>query len=180
MVEHCAPALAGLKLGNLFRYESDRESELYATVAYWDARLSSFGIRLSVLKNCPQHKSFLVYLYREKRLREALCQTEISDFLIARGYMPSSTSTLLDELSQRLCLSESFPHEIGVFLGYPLEDVIGFIENGGRDSACLGFWKVYGDSAKAEKTFESYRKCIKIYKRLHICGRSVMRLAVAG
>ena len=36
-----------------------------------------------------------------------------------------------------------FPHEIGLLLGYPPEDVSGFIENGGKNFLCSGYWKVY-------------------------------------
>ncbi len=33
----------------------------------------------------------------------------------------------------------TYPHEIGIFLGYPLEDVLGFIQ--------LVFWKVYDQNS---------------------------------
>lgn len=49
-----------------------------------------------------------------------------------------------------------FPHEIGLFLGYPLEDVKGFIENKADSSKCSGCWKVYGNEQKALKLFEKY------------------------
>lgn len=35
---------------------------------------------------------------------------------------------MLEQLRSRLHGSEEFPHEIGVFLGYPLNDVLGFIK----------------------------------------------------
>ena len=48
---------------------------------------------------------------------------------------------MLRQLSRRLCCEADFPHEIGVFLGYPLTDVVGFIENQGRNFTCCGCWK---------------------------------------
>ena len=52
----------------------------------------------------------------------------------------------------------SFPHEMGIFLGYPLEDVKGFIEHEGKDYLYQGYWKVYGDVEKCEKMFSVYNR----------------------
>lgn len=43
----------------------------------------------------------------------------------------------------RINSSKTFPHEIGLFLGYPVEDVKGFIENKGENCVKCGAWKVY-------------------------------------
>lgn len=56
-------------------------------------------------------------------------------------------------------LAKGFPHEIGIFLGYPLEDVKGFIENSGRHFKICGQWKVYSDTKRAEKLFAKYAEC---------------------
>jgi len=41
--------------------------------------------------------------------------------------------TVLNALIERVVRTLGFPHEIGVFLGYPLEDVMGFISNKGHN-----------------------------------------------
>ncbi|MBP0060806.1 MAG: DUF3793 family protein [Eubacterium sp.] len=41
-------------------------------------------------------------------------------------------------------------------LGYPAEDVQGFIENETKECKCVGCWKVYGDVEQAQKKFEQY------------------------
>lgn len=64
-----------------------------------------------------------------------------------------------------------FPHEIGIFLDYPLQDVKGFIENKGKNSKYNGLWKVYGDKDASMKLFEKYRKCISVYSELWRSGR---------
>ena len=73
-----------------------------------------------------------------------------------------------------------FPHEIGIFLDYPLGDVIGFIENAGRNFKCSGCWKVYCNECEAVKLFAKYKKCRDVYVRLWQQGRSVMQLTVAA
>ena len=85
----------------------------------------------------------------------------------------------LARLKNRLADCGNFPHEIGVFLGYPLEDVIGFIENAGQNCKCAGYWKVYCNECEAVKTFARFKKCRDIYLRLWKEGRSVLQLTVA-
>ena len=45
---------------------------------------------------------------------------------------------------------------MGVFLGYPLHDVKGFIEHGGDDFELSGYWKVYSDKKHAQELFERF------------------------
>jgi hypothetical protein len=60
----------------------------------------------------------------------------------------------LDILRSRFI--RSFPHEIGIFLGIPYEDVKGFIKNSGANFITNGYWKVYSDPKRAAKTFQEY------------------------
>ena len=87
---------------------------------------------------------------------------------------------MLTQLSRRLCCSADFPHEIGVFLGYPLGDVVGFIENRGKNFTCCGCWKSYGDPDAAQKHFDQLSKCTAVYLRLFHSGTPILRLAVAA
>lgn len=73
-----------------------------------------------------------------------------------------------------------FPHEIGLFLGYPLGDVEGFIRNRGQNCKCAGCWKVYCNELEAQKRFARIQKCRKVYARLWAQGRSVWQLTVAA
>ena len=50
----------------------------------------------------------------------------------------------------------AFPHEIGLFLEYPLADIEGFIEHQGKDALESGYWKVYGDVEQARAAFRLY------------------------
>ena len=72
----------------------------------------------------------------------------------------------------------AFPHEIGLFLGYPPEDVQGFLDH--RPCKCSGCWKVYGDENKAKKTFDLYKKCERVYCQQLARGIDIERLTVAG
>ena len=109
-----------------------------------------------------------------------LLNKSISDFLTLCGYNCSSVPKCIDYLKERFSGNDDFPHEIGVFLGYPLEDVIGFIENAGKNSRRSGCWKVYGNDCKAIKLFERYKKCREIYMKLFSNGKSIVQLTVAA
>ena len=63
---------------------------------------------------------------------------------------------LLFHLRGRFTDPTEFPHEIGLFLGYPLEDVEGFCRKKGADCKLSGYWKVYGDVETARKRFAAY------------------------
>lgn len=187
MIEQCSPVLAGLKPANLFRHENRDRTAFYATVAGWDARLAPKGIRLLVLKECPHSHWYLVYLYRPAKLGAALAQPGVGAFLRREGYaLPSDPATpagcaqLLRQLAGRLSCDGDFPHEIGVFLGYPLGDVEGFIANRGRNFTCCGCWKSYGDPDAARRHFAQLNKCTAVYLRLFHSGTPVLKLAVAA
>ena len=80
---------------------------------------------------------------------------------------------------KRICECDEFPHEIGLFLGYPPEDVRGFIEEGAAKCKCTGCWKVYGDVERAQKLFAAYKKCTAVYQKQHAQGKSIEQLTVA-
>ena len=184
MIEQCSPVLAGLKPAGLFRYETSDCADLARRVKNWNAQLSPKGLQVRVLKGCVCTHRYLVYVYRESKLRTVLADVKVRAFLAQEGYrLPQDSAdcgTLLTQLSRRLCCAGEFPHEIGVFLGYPLHDVVGFIENRGQNFTCCGCWKAYGDPVLAQKHFAQLSKCTAVYLRLFHSGTPIQRLAVAA
>ena len=170
MIEQCAPVLAGLKPAGLFRYETRNRADLARRVA-----------------GCIATRQYLVYVYRAAKLQTVLADAAVRGFLAREGYrLPEDAAdcnALLDQLSLRLCCAAEaadFPHEIGVFLGYPLEDVVGFIRHRGKCFTCCGCWKSYGDPAAAQQHFDQLAKCTAVYLRLFHSGTPILKLAVAA
>ena len=122
--------------------------------------------------------SALIYVYRPGLLRRDLEKSEVGSILESFGYGGLSTGSCIARLMRRLDAENGFPHEIGCFLGYPPEDVRGFIENGAKGCKLSGCWKVYGSVEKAKKLFASYKKCTEVYCRCYRNGRSIERLCV--
>lgn len=143
----------------------------------WNRELGEKGVTLYILRYC--NRGALVYVCRKSRLKKELSKPEIQRFLMGYGYRCNEIESVIARLKERLRAEESFPHEIGIFLGYPLEDVKGFIENAGKNAKCTGCWKVYNNECEAIRTFRQYKTCRDVYARLWMQGISVRQLTVA-
>lgn len=178
LVTYCAPTLAGLKTGNLFNCTCTGRRQAEETVRQWNRTLNSKGV-YAVIMRCREGR-VLIFVYRRAKLLHDFSGTEVRRFLKKFGYEGKNLQEMLEQLSQRLCASDSFPHEIGLFLGYPIEDVKDFIKNEGRNCKLAGTWKVYHDEQNARKTFCKFKKCTDIYCQMLGKGTPLRRLTVAG
>ena len=177
LVRHCAPTLMGLKTGNIFSCRFETKEDEHRSLTELNCKLCAKGIRVIPLRH--HNGSTLVYLYRPSRLRDDLNNKQAAEILSEMGYEHDSVNICLAGLMRKLRENEEFPHEIGLFLGYPPEDVFGFIRNKGNGCKCVGCWKVYGDAEKARKTFDKYRKCTELCCSLAAKGCSIERMAVS-
>ena len=178
LIEHCSPTLARLKSANLFRLPFGSRRELEEQILAWNRLLGKKGVQVLLLRE-EMHQA-LIYVCRMDLLWRDLKKPGVGEFLQKQGYSTRTLWDTLNRLRQKLLTEEKFPHEIGLFLGYPLDDVEGFIQNQGKNCKCAGCWKVYGDAFQAEKLFAKYQKCREVYCRLWRQGRSVWQLTVAS
>ena len=103
--------------------------------------------------------SLLVLLYQPAALAGLLAEKKVQAVLLRAGYAtPDNTSEALTELERRVG-GGGFPHEIGVFLGYPLKDVVGFLGWARLPFACQGPWKIYGDPRESLRLAEEHHQC---------------------
>ena len=177
IVQQCSPTLAGLKTGSLFTCPFRTEAELRADIAALNRRLAPKGVNVRILR---VRKRALLYLYRPSSLRRDFATAEVAMLLRQYGYSVDDTDACLAQLCTRLAGASGFPHEIGLFLGYPAEDVRGFIENRTVGCKCVGTWRVYGDEDEARRRFAQYEKCTRIYQEKISAGRSIERLTVSS
>lgn len=180
MIEHCAPTLAGVKSAGLFRFSPQEPGRFARQFRAWRGALDRRGLNLLVLKRCRRTGAYLLYIYRESVLSRELAAPQVRTYLAELGYHAGGECrALLRQLAGRLCFQEEFPHEIGLFLGYPPDDVEGFIRWGAQCYKCVGDWKVYGDEARARRLFAQYKACTRSYQALWRRGKTVEQLAVA-
>lgn len=176
LVQLCAPTLAGLKTGNLFAAEYHSPQEVRDQVRRLNRVLVPRGLRAMPMRYGKARA--LIYVYRPDRLQKDLMDEQAKSLLREQGYDGLAPAGCLSRLRQRLTQNPEFPHEIGLFLGYPPEDVRGFMEH--RPCKCVGCWKVYGDPAAAERVFRQYKKCTETYCNRWRKGATLSQLIVAG
>lgn len=158
LAEQGAPVLAGMKTANLVTCQVSDFPNFHEVLADYDRAFAKKGIRFELLCAC-RHR-YLVLVHRPARLLDDLANTQALPILRTYGYpLRRGLSALIAHLRQRMQEEKSFPHEIGLFLGYPPLDVRAFIEKGGRDSKLTGYWKVYGDPVTAQALFTRYDRC---------------------
>lgn len=177
LIDNCSPTLASLKTANLFNCRFGDVSELENAVNRWNKELSVKGISVTVLRR--RENTALIYVYRAEKLAEDFSRPGVAHFMKRHGYGNTDIDYCIEVLREKLKNSKDFPHEIGIFLGYPLGDVIGFIDNAGKNSRCTGCWKVYCNECEAIRTFARFDKCRAVYRKMWANGRSIMQLTVA-
>lgn len=178
IIRHCSPTLAGIKTGNMFTSPYRSVQEMRADIRGWNRLLSAKGLCVLPLKY--NGRNALIYIYRPAMLSKDLADSAAHGILKKCGYRQRSSAECIAQLRKRMASSKEFPHEVGLFLGYPPEDVNGFIENKSGRFKCVGCWKVYGDEEKAKRIFRKYNKCTRIYSEQHANGKGIERLTVAG
>ena len=174
IANQCAPVLTDVKPSNLLILTSEEE-EVFLQ-----------------MEELPHISSLCLYegknkstwlLYRRDRLESALVWLQTGEFLEQYGYRMVRKS--LDEKLLRLQHRfaeykeerQPFPHEMGVFLGYPLGDVKGFIEHHGKEYLCSGYWKVYQDEQKAKSTFQLYQSVRDAVLQLIMAGSNLYEIS---
>lgn len=156
LISHCAPTLIGFKASNMININKSNLSNIEAEIEQFNKQ--SNKLKIKILFNC--RKKILILLYNPCMLSRQLSQKTHINLLKQFNYsFNADIDTLLDELSNKISNSSTFPHEIGLFLGYPIEDVIGFIKFKGTKCKLSGYWKVYGDENKARFLFSCFNHC---------------------
>lgn len=176
---HAAPLLFGNKIANIITISAGSYQGI--------CRLLQ-GTNISVRPLRAGKRRVIVFLYRREALREYLNLPECRKLLRETGYLvgrevqKEDLKKLLSRLARRVSFYHSgeisYPHEIGLFLGYPIEDVRGFLEKQGRDCLYSGYWKVYADVAGAKKLFLRFEDDRAQAVAEVIRGRRICEIAV--
>lgn len=176
LIRCCAPTMASLKTGNMFNCPFSGREEMTADLRKLNQTLCRKGLRIIPLRWGEGRA--LLYLYRPGMLEKDLRDDLAARLLEECGYTSANPNSCVAQLISRLRTSRDFPHEVGLFLGYPPADVDGFMH---RKQACKlsGIWKVYDDVEGAEKKFARCRHCTEVYLRRFSEGFPIEKLAVA-
>ena len=138
IIRNCSPTLAGMKPGSMFSCSYETVRELQEDMRRINRILTPKGIRALLLRY--ENGRALVYVFRPKDLAKVLEDEVAVELLRSRGYRDIRLEPCLCQLMGRIQEKGEFPHEVGLFLGYPPEDVCAFIENKGCNHKCVGCW----------------------------------------
>lgn len=167
----CSPLIMGLKISNLFiisALQQKRVLELFKNTDF------------DVLYLAESQGKVMFLVYQKEQLWQYLSSPQIRAFLQEYGYIYDGIEEALKVFVQRyadyLCNRKVFPHEMGIMLGYPIEDVKSFIRNNGKNYLHAGYWKVYHNLEAALELFESYDRAIAYIMSLVTKGISITNI----
>ena len=164
LAEHSAPVLAGLKTANLISCRKEWYPDLPEMLTVYQQAFAARGICFRILCSCDYR--FLLLIYRPERLLKDLESVQVRELLQRYRYpMYKGLDALIDHLSE--------------FLGYPIEDVYGFIEQQGKDCKLSGYWKVYGDVQAARRLFRQFDRCRDTTRGYVERGMTILELFAA-
>ena len=177
LIRCCAPTMASLKTGNMFNCPFRSKEEMTAELRQLNHVLGHKGLRIIPLR--WNDGRALVYLYRPKMLEKDLQNNRAAQLLSECGYTCGNPNGCVARLIARLRNCQEFPHEVGLFLGYPPADVDGFMH---RKNAykLSGIWKVYDDVEGASRQFARCKRCTEVYLQRYRQGYSLDRLTVTA
>jgi len=173
VASHCAPVLKGIKISNI----------MTAQGGTWKlVRKALKGSRiLCVLLFAGKGREVLL-LYRYEELKQHLEKRQVREFLESCGYQNMSVAAVIIRLRDRYARyaqgGEDFPHELGIILEYPVEDVEGFIKNQGKNFLLEKYWKVYHNKEQARTIFDQYDQARELAMREAVAGYGLCQIAV--
>ncbi len=164
----CAPVLMGFKISNLLIVEKEKCSQVMQE--FTGTELSS-----ELLMSSDTKAAFLIY--RKEGLCSYLEKPKVWALMKSFGYDRMVLEEILEEFSVRYTgyvqENEDFPHEMGLLLGYPAEDVAGFIQNEGENFLYSGYWKVYANLSEALDNFSRYKQAKETAVKMVLEGKNI-------
>lgn len=147
----CAPLLTGRKISNLLTVGTGKRNEVLKI--FRNTAVSCYALYTSEEKT-----TFLIY--RNDKLERYLGLPDTERLMAYFGYSNQGLGRILRSVAGKYRAHmdghRCFPHEIGLLLGYPPGDVMGFIENNGKNCLCSGYWKVYSNMTECKRIFRGY------------------------
>ena len=174
IANQCAPVLAGVKPSNMLVLENKHIRDVVRV-------LEGTGLSWRCLYAGEEKNIWL--LYRKEAMEEIVGGKEQMLFLKEWGYKEDTLERMLIKFSQRFRQYRKdknlpFPHEMGVFLGYPMADVKGFIKYEGKNYLYCGYWKVYENVEERKELFRTYEEIRKVFVEEARKGKNLWQITM--
>jgi hypothetical protein len=159
----CSEVLAGVKPANLISIVNRTRPcgrNLYQIWQHHQTELTTHLNKLNIIVLKSRSQALLLLCFNNDHLERHLAHVGIRSMLQKAGYKNgASCEELVTELCCRIDMDDSFPHEIGLFIGYPAKDVAAFMGMVNLPFACQGLWRIYGNPTQSLELAERYRCC---------------------
>lgn len=156
-----AEVFGGIKPANLINLRNQPRHCGRNLYAIWQqegvALIARSGLAAAVLAD--RDDSLLLLLYRPAMVEALLQQSSVRRLLGRAGYPDDAAMAMCVKLLSQRASAGAFPHEIGIFLGYPLKDVAAFMGLCRIPFSCQGPWKIYGNPAASLDLAAAFKKC---------------------
>lgn len=137
------------------------------------------NINLKFISLRDNSTSLIILIYDELLLKNELFSNAHRNFLINLGYPDTRyIDDYIYTLKSRYELYNC-PHELGLFLGIPFEDVKDFIDCTTKKCLLCRYWKVYNDTEKAKLIFNKYDTVKEFTIKNILAGNSSRDLALS-
>lgn len=156
LVYHTALVIAKVKPAVTITLGKRKIERINAWNKYGRKFLNSIDLKCIELRETKN--SIILLVYDEELLEKEINTRDHIEFLKNLGY---SQELNINEYVRFLKIRyEKYhcPHELGVFLGIPIEDVKDFMKCTDKKCLLCGYWKVYNNKDDAEKIFTKYDK----------------------
>ena len=167
----CSLVLSGIKPSNLLIYNNHCEGCI-------SEELRNTGTEY--MKLYTGTKESVSIIFNRKKLEKTLLDIENREFIEQYGYEIFSIDEVIERLAMRYTEFKEgraeFPHEMGIVLGYPLEDVSGFIEINGKNYLYSGYWKVYKNAEEKIRLFKTYKDIKKYFVEQIENGKQIYQI----
>ncbi|MEG2738151.1 DUF3793 family protein [Clostridium sp.] len=148
-----APVVSGFKPSSTITLKKDSK-EYFIWNNHKEVFLNKINLDYKILRE--DDRAVIVLIYSSKRLSKFVENIDVRSFLYKLGYnMDWQIEEFLNKLVERYNIYHC-PHELGIFLGIPLKDVIDFMECSNKKCLLCGYWKVYNNFENATSTFKKY------------------------
>ena len=115
--------------------------------------IQEIGLKGIILRDTKN--GHIVLVYRKCALESILSEKKVKDVLSSLNYSSDSVYAALSHLRKRYDYCHC-PPELGIFLGFPVEDVTDYMCGTSKECLLCGYWQVYNNVEEAQRTFKKY------------------------
>ena len=156
LIYNASLVISGVKPSATITIKKGNENLYDKWIKYGIDFLDSIDIQYIDLRECSN--ALIILRDSEEQLSHHIFKEENKRFLRQLGYSEENDMREYLEILKRRYKEFNCPHELGIFLGFPLNDVKDFMNC--KDKKCLscGYWLVYNNLQEAQEIFSKYDK----------------------